>query len=188
MSVGADVTSTSTAATGISVMVIVGVQAKPVFDALAQLAAESTTDGLAVHVFDDVAALPRYSEMLDGDRTPDSVVALRGAAMQADAVLVLTNYLSAIPAKVHNAIDWLTLRWSQGCLHDKPVAVIGRAAGCYSGVWSHHQPGESTRTPGAQVVEPMAVVTLGEAIRKLADQVARSTVPSLGAPPSQHRI
>jgi NAD(P)H-dependent FMN reductase len=131
-----------------------------------------------VNVFGDLAALPAYSEMLDGDRTPDSVVALRSAATEADAVLVLTNYRGAIPATVHNAIDWLTLRWDQGCLHDKPVAVIGRAAGCYSGVWSHHEHDESTRTPGARVVEPMTVVTLSDAIRKLADEVDRSTAPS----------
>lgn len=174
MSVSADVTSTSAAATGINVMVIVGVQANTVFDALAQLAAEGRTDGVAVNVFGDVAALPSYSEMLDGNRTPGSVVALRSAATDADAVLVLTNYRGAIPTTVHNAIDWLTLRWDQGCLHDKPVAVIGRAAGCYSGVWSHHEPGESIRTAGARVVEPITVGSLREAIRKLAGEVDRS--------------
>ena len=178
MSVSADVTSTGTAARATNVMVIVGVQAKYVFDALAQLAAESTTDGLAVNVFGDVAALPAYCETLDGNQTPDSVVALRRAATEANAVLVLTTYRGAIPATVHNAIDWLTRRWNHGCLHDKPLAVIGRTAGCYSGVWSHHQPDESTHTPGARMVEPITVETLSEAIQKLADEVDRSTVPS----------
>jgi NAD(P)H-dependent FMN reductase len=36
----------------------------------------------------------------------------------------------------HNAIDWLTRRWRYGALHDKPLAVIGRSAGRYTGGWS----------------------------------------------------
>ena len=187
MSVSADVTSTATAATGTNVMVIVGVHAQSAFDSLAELAAECTTEGVAVNVFGDVAALPPYSEMLDGSRAPDSVVALRRAAKEADAVLILTNYRGAIPTTVHNAIDWLTLRWNQGCLHDKPVAVIGRAAGGYSGVWSHDEPGESTLTPGARVVEPITVVTLREAIRKLADEVDRSALFSATPEDRAHR-
>jgi NAD(P)H-dependent FMN reductase len=177
MSVGADDTSTGTA-TSINVMVIVGVHAKPVFDTLAQLAAENATYGLAVNVFGDVAALPAYSETLDRHRTPDSVAALRRAATQADAILMLTSYRGTVPTTVHNAIDWLTRRWNQGCLHDKPLAVIGRAAGCYSGVWSHYPPGQFIRTPGARVVEPITVENLGEAIQKLAGEVERRSEPS----------
>jgi NAD(P)H-dependent FMN reductase len=26
---------------------------------------------------------------------------------------------------VHNAIDWLAMRWNHGALHGKPLAVIG---------------------------------------------------------------
>jgi NAD(P)H-dependent FMN reductase len=70
---------------------------------------------------------------------------------------------------VHNAIDWLTRRWDQAALHDKPLAVIGRASGCYSGVWSH-QTQDADRTAGPRVIDSITVSTLREAIKKLAFQ------------------
>jgi hypothetical protein len=67
-----------------------------------------------------------------------------------------------------NAIDWLTRRWHHGALHDKPLAVVGRSAGYYSGVWSRQV--EDTRL-GPRVIEPLTVPTLREAVKKLADEV-----------------
>jgi NAD(P)H-dependent FMN reductase len=102
--------------------------------------------------------------------TPDAVVALRMAASDADAVLVVTSYRGRIPSMVHSAIDWLTRRWRDGALHDKPLAVVGRSTGCYTGVWSRQV--EDTRGGlGHRVIEPLTVPTLREAITKLADEV-----------------
>ena len=95
------------------------------------LPSESASNGTTVNVFDTLGELPPYSETLEADRTPDSVVALRAAATEADAALVVTNYHGRVPTMVHNAIDWLTLRWNQSALHDKPLAVIGRADGYF---------------------------------------------------------
>jgi NAD(P)H-dependent FMN reductase len=67
----------------------------------------------------------------------NSVGVLRAAAMKADGVLSLTTYHGRVPATVHNAIGWLIKRPDQDGLQDKPLAVTGRAPGCYSGVWSH---------------------------------------------------
>jgi hypothetical protein len=130
----------------------------------------SSPDDVLVHVFNDLADLPRYNEALETNGTPEAVVALRAAAADADAVLVVTSYRGRVPAMVHSAIDWLTRRWGQGALHDKPLAVIGPAARCYSGVWSRQ--GEDTRGGLApRVIEPLTVPDLREAVNKLADEV-----------------
>ena len=85
-------------------------------------------------------------------------------------MLIVTTYHGRVPAVVHNAIDWLTRRWDQAALQDKPLAVIGRASGCYSGVWSH-QTEDADGITGPSVIESITVSNLREAIKKLACEV-----------------
>ena len=152
----------------INVLVLVGLPAGPVNRALSRQALDSSPDGVMVNVFDDLTRLPRYNEALEVHGTPDAVVDLRIAAVEADAVLIVTSYRGRIPSTAHSAIDWLTRRWRHGALHDKPLAVVGRSAGYYSGVWSRQV--EDTRL-GPRVIEPLTVPTLREAVKKLADEV-----------------
>jgi NAD(P)H-dependent FMN reductase len=154
----------------INVLVLVGLPAGPVNCALSRLAIDSSPDGVMVNVFDDLMGLPRYNEALETHGTPDAVVALRLAATEADAVLILTSYRRRIPSMAHSAIDWLTRRWRGGALHDKPLAVIGRSTGCYSGVWSR-QVEDIRGGLGPRVIEPLTVPTLREAVKKRADEV-----------------
>jgi NADPH-dependent FMN reductase len=163
------------AETGINVLVIVGTNAKSVNDAVTQLATGDSSTGITVNMFTTLGMLPQYSEAADGRRTSDAVVALRTATTEADAVLVLTNYQGRVPATLHNAIDWLTLAWNQSGLHDKPLAVMGRSKGCYSGVWSHCQASDGR---GSHVIESLTVATLREAVRTLADEVNTPIEPS----------
>lgn len=156
--------------TAISVLVIVGRPADSIDREVARSAADSSADGITVTVFDNLAELPCYSETLERRRAPRSVQALRTAAAQADAVLIVTSYQARIHAVVHNGIDWLTRRWDQGALNDKPLAVIGRAAACYSGVWSR-QTDESASGGRSCVIEPITVSDLREVIKMLADEV-----------------
>jgi NAD(P)H-dependent FMN reductase len=152
----------------ISVLVLVGLPAGPINRALSRHAIDSSPDGVLVNVFNDLARLPRYREALETHGKPHAVVDLRLAAAEADAVLMITSYRGRVPSMAHNAIDWLTRRWRQGALHDKPLAVVGRSSGYYSGVWSRHVKG----TPlGPRVIEPLTVPTLREAVNKLADEV-----------------
>ena len=160
--------------TDINVLIIVGLRAGSVHRALAKVAADSAADGITLNTFDSLSDLPWYSETLEKHRTPSSVEALRRAAAEAHAVLIVTNYHGRVPAVVHNAIDWLTRRWDQGALHDKPLAVIGRAAGCYSGVWSH-QAEDADGIAGPRVIESITVPTLREAIKKLTCEVHAGT-------------
>jgi hypothetical protein len=70
----------------------------------------------------------------------------------------------------HNAIDWLTGRWRHGVLHHKPLAVVGRSSGYYSGVLSR-QVADTRGGLEPVVIEPLTVRTLREAVKKLADEV-----------------
>jgi NAD(P)H-dependent FMN reductase len=137
----------------ISVLILVGLPAGPIIRALSRYAIDSAPDGVMVNVFNDLARLPRYREPLETHGNPDAVVDLRLAAAEADVVLVVTSYRGRVPSMAHNAIDWLTRRWRHGALHDKPLAVIGPSAGCYSGVWSREV--EDTRLE-PRVIEPVA--------------------------------
>jgi hypothetical protein len=95
---------------------------------------------------------------------------LRRATAEADAVLIVTTYHGRVPALVNNAIDWLTHRWDQAALHDKPLAVIGPASGCYSGVWSR-QTDDADSSARPRIIESITVSNLREAIKKLACEV-----------------
>jgi NAD(P)H-dependent FMN reductase len=156
--------------TDINVLIVVGLRAGSVNRELAKVAADCSADGIALNMFDSLTDLPRYSETFENCGTPSSVGALRTAAAEADAVLMVTTYHGRVPAVVNNAIDWLTRRWDQAALHDKPLAVIGRASGCYSGVWSH-QTEDADGISGSRVIESITVSNLREAIKKLACEV-----------------
>jgi NAD(P)H-dependent FMN reductase len=159
-----------TSVTGITVLVIAGISIDTVGRGLAHAAAGCAPDGITLNVFDSLADLPQYSETLENQGLPRAVAALREAAMEADAAMVLTHYYGQIPAMVHNAIDWLTRRWSHSALHDNPLAVIGPTQDGYSGVWSRHQTEDPRRFGGTRVIEPITVTTLHEAITRLTEQ------------------
>ena len=163
----------------INVLVLVGLPAGPVNRALSRHAIDSSPDGVLVNVFNDLARLPRYRESLETRGKPDAVVDLRLAAAEADAVLVVTSYRGRVPSMAHNAIDWLTRRWRHGALPHKPLAVVGRSSGYYSGVLSR-QVKDARGGLGRRVIEPLTVRTLDEAVKKLADEVSghRTVVPT----------
>ena len=156
--------------TSTTVLVIAGICISAISRGLTHAAALNSSNGITLNVFDSLAYLPQYSETLEDQRLPRPVAALRHAAIEADAAMILTHYYGHIPPMVHNAIDWLTRRWNHSALHDKPLAVIGPTEDGYSGVWSCHQTEEPQRIPGARVIEPITVMTLHEAVTKLAEQ------------------
>jgi NAD(P)H-dependent FMN reductase len=169
---------------GINVLVIVGSRESSFSGTLAQLAGENSPDGIRVSFFDSLDELPPFSETPATVEPPRSVDALRNAAAAADAVLLMTHYHAPVPAMVHNAIDWLTMRWNGSELHDKPLAVMGYSADCYRGVWSHRQHREISES---RIIEGITVGSLREAVAKLAGEVsianesARATAIRRGA-------
>jgi len=145
--------------TGIKILALVGsLRAGSVNRQIAELAAELAPEGVTVAVFEGLGEVPFYNEDIDDamngelDQAPAQVVALRAAAAEADAALVVTpEYNGSIPAVVKNAIDWLSRPFGNGALKDKPLAVIGGSLGQYGGVWAHDETRKSFGIAGARV-------------------------------------
>ena len=156
--------------TGTTVLVIAGISTRMVSHGLIDAAALGSLNGIALNVFDQLAQVPPYSEASENEVLPRPVDALRTAASEANAALILTSYNGQITAPIHNVIDWLTRRCDHTALHDKPLAVIGPTKDLYSGVWSRRQIEESGCVAETLVIEPFTVTTLCEAVMKLAEQ------------------
>ncbi|MEU0497424.1 NAD(P)H-dependent oxidoreductase [Mycobacterium sp. NPDC006124] len=121
---------------------------------LAQVASETAPAGVSLQLFDRLGELPFYNEDVDGDSVDEVVQALRLAAAESDAALVVTpEYNGSIPGVLKNAIDWLSRPYGNGALNGKPLAVIGTALGQYGGVWAHDETRKSFGVAGPRVVE-----------------------------------
>jgi len=142
--------------TDIKVLGLVGsLRAASINRQIAELATEVAPDGVAVTIFEGLGDLPFYNEDIDNDAdVPAAVTALRAAAAEADATLVVTpEYNGSIPAVIKNAIDWLSRPFGDSALKGKPLAVIGGAYGQYGGVWAHDETRKSFGIAGPTVVE-----------------------------------
>jgi NAD(P)H-dependent FMN reductase len=139
------------------VLVLLGsLRAASINRQLAELAVETAPAGVDLQLFDRLGELPFYNEDIDNDDAPEPVVALRTAAAEADAALVVTpEYNGSIPGVLKNAIDWLSRPFGNGALKDKPVAVVGGAHGRFGGVWAHDETRKSFGIAGARVVEEL---------------------------------
>jgi NAD(P)H-dependent FMN reductase len=141
----------------IKVLVLLGsLRAASVNRQLADLAVESAPDGVQLELFDRLGELPFYNEDIDNENVAEPVAALRQAATEADAALVVTpEYNGSIPGVLKNAIDWLSRPYGDGALQDKPLAVIGASLGQYGGVWAHDETRKSFGMAGPRVVEAL---------------------------------
>ena len=145
--------------TDLTVLVLLGsLRAASINRQLAELATESAPDGVRLRVYEGLGDLPFYNEDLDTDDAPAPVAALRAAAADADAALVVTpEYNGSIPGVLKNAIDWLSRPYGAGALTDKPLAVIGSALGRYGGAWAHDETRKSFGIAGARVIDSITV-------------------------------
>ena len=141
--------------TDVKVLVLVGsLRAASLNRQLAEVASETAPAGVSLQLFDRLGELPFYNEDVDGDNVDEVVQALRLAAAEADAALVVTpEYNGSIPGVLKNAIDWLSRPYGAGALNGKPLAVIGTALGQYGGVWAHDETRKSFGVAGPKVIE-----------------------------------
>jgi NAD(P)H-dependent FMN reductase len=139
------------------VLVLLGsLRAASINRQLAELAVETAPDGVSLQLFDRLGELPFYNEDIDNDEVAEAVAALRAAAVDVDAALVVTpEYNGSIPGVLKNAIDWLSRPFGDSALKDKPLAVVGTAAGQYGGVWAHDETRKSFGVAGPRVVEEL---------------------------------
>jgi NAD(P)H-dependent FMN reductase len=141
----------------IKVLVLVGsLRKESINRQLAELAVETAPDGVRLEPFDRLGELPFYNEDIDTEDVAEPVVALRQAAADADAALVVTpEYNGSIPGVLKNAIDWLSRPFGNSALKGKPTAVIGAAHGKFGGVWAHDETRKSFGIAGPRVVEDL---------------------------------
>jgi chromate reductase, NAD(P)H dehydrogenase (quinone) len=84
--------------------------------------------GVAIRVYDGLAAMPLFDQDIEQEASAEGPVAdLRGLVKAADGLLFSTpEYNQSIPGVLKNTIDWLS---RDDALVNKPVAVIGATAG-----------------------------------------------------------
>ena len=141
----------------INVLVLLGsLRAASVNRQLAELAIEGAPDGVNLRLFDRLGELPFYNEDIDNDDVAESVAALRAAAADSDAALVVTpEYNGSIPGVLKNAVDWLSRPYGDSALKNKPMAVVGASLGQYGGVWAHDETRKTFGIAGPRVIEDL---------------------------------
>jgi NAD(P)H-dependent FMN reductase len=144
---------------GVNVLVLVGsLREQSVNRQLAEIAIGNAPDGVRLSLFDRLGELPFYNEDIDIEPAPEPVAALRAAAAEADASLIITpEYNGGAPGVLKNAIDWLSRPYGKGALKGKPAAVIGAALGQYGGVWAHDETRKTFGIAGSRIVESIAL-------------------------------
>ena len=113
--------------TSTTILILVGsLRAASINRQLAEVATQVTPAGVTAAIYPGLGDLPHYNEDIDTADAPAAVAALRAAADDADAALVVTpEYNGTIPGVLKNAIDWLSRPYGSGALTGKPLAVIG---------------------------------------------------------------
>jgi chromate reductase len=97
--------------------------------ALLRAAAQLAPTGVSTATFDGLGAIPFYDGDVEDAGLPSTVVALRRAIVDADALLIATpEYNGATSGVLKNALDWAS-RGPDRILAGKPVAVMGASTG-----------------------------------------------------------
>jgi chromate reductase len=121
---------------------------------LLRAAASELPPGAQLAVFGGLAAVPPYSEDLDGSQAPPGAAALRTAIAHADAVLIATpEYNSSVPGQLKNALDWASRPLATSVLRGKPVAVVGASTGVFGAVWAQAEVRKVLAAIGAHVLD-----------------------------------
>lgn len=98
--------------------------------ALLRAAVELAPEGMEIRIFEGLAQIPPYNEDVRARGEPESVVALKEAIRQADALLIATpEYNGSVPGVLKNALDWASRPPDASPLDRKPVAIIGASTG-----------------------------------------------------------
>lgn len=112
-------------------------------------------EDVELELFEQLAAIPPYSEDDEQEREPaPAVAALKRAIAGSDAVLVATpEYNGSIPGHLKNALDWVSRPIATTPLRGKPAAVVGASTGLFGAVWAQAELRKVLSTIGARVVD-----------------------------------
>ena len=134
---------------------------------LAEAIALNAPDNVDVQIHGSLGNIPFYNEDIDVEgQVPSEAAALREAAANADALLLVTpEHNGTVPASLKNAIDWLSRPFGAGALAGKPTAVVGTAFGQYGGVWAQDEARKAVGIAGAKVLEDVKLAVPGSMVR-----------------------
>ena len=92
---------------------------------LLRAAQELAPDRMEITIF-DIKELPLYNGDVEAQGDPSSVIALKSAIRDADAILFATpEYNWGTSGALKNAIDWASRDRQEGSLMGKPSTIIG---------------------------------------------------------------
>lgn len=87
-------------------------------------------EGIAITEYQGLAKIPPYNQDEDGSASPETVLNLREAIANADAILYVSpEYNYGIPGVLKNAIDWASRPAGKSALYGKPAAIMGASTG-----------------------------------------------------------
>lgn len=134
---------------------------------LAEAIQLNAPEGLEIVIHESLGNIPFYNEDIDVEgQVPAAAAALREAAGQADALLLVTpEHNGTMPASLKNAIDWLSRPYGAGALTGKPAAVVGTAFGQFGGVWAQDEARKAVGIAGARVLEDAKLAVPGSMVR-----------------------
>jgi NAD(P)H-dependent FMN reductase len=123
---------------------------------LAEAIQLNAPEGVEIVIHESLGNIPFYNEDIDVEgQVPAAATALREAAGQADALLLVTpEHNGTMPASLKNAIDWLSRPFGAGALAGKPTAVVGTAFGQFGGVWAQDEARKAAGIAGARLHGP----------------------------------
>jgi chromate reductase, NAD(P)H dehydrogenase (quinone) len=131
---------------------------------------ELAPSGLTIEPF-DLREVPLFDRDVADAGFPESVMALRRAIADADALLIVTpEYNAGLPAVTKNAVDWASRRPAPTPLDGKPTLVMGATPGRLGTARAQAQLRSSLAHAGA-IVLPRPQVFVAAADEKLVDGV-----------------
>jgi chromate reductase len=120
---------------------------------LLRAAAELLPPGSELVEFEGLKLIPPFDEDQE-HAAPETVVALREAVAEADAVLIATpEYNHSLPGQLKNVLDWLSRPSGKSILKGKPAAVVGATTGLFGAVWAQAEGRKVLAAMGARVVD-----------------------------------
>ncbi|WP_087872009.1 NAD(P)H-dependent oxidoreductase [Arthrobacter globiformis] len=134
---------------------------------LAEAIQLNAPEDIEIVIHESLGNIPFYNEDIDVEgQVPAAATALREAAGQADALLLVTpEHNGTMPASLKNAIDWLSRPFGAGALTGKPTAVVGTAFGQFGGVWAQDEARKAVGIAGARVLEDAKLAVPGSMVR-----------------------
>ncbi len=121
--------------------------------ALLEAARVLARDSVEVDIYEDAGRIPLFSQDLEGDLTPQSVLEFRSRIRSADALLIASpEYNGSISGVLKNLIDWASRPYGESSFRGKPVSVVGASPSRFGAKRSQETAISVLRSARAKVV------------------------------------